>query len=205
MKKIFSSYYSNFVILSLIISNIFLANLQVNGILYNLLMTAFILFNIASIIKYKKDIKNKKLALITSIIILIFSKNIYHTIFIATNTFLLLIITISTSKSLKMIIMLILCCILLSPYTFIYILIITLNSKKTSNIYEDTHYYCENNYEIYAYSSGAMDRFHYSIGKYYVLLNFGNIINISYRERNETTIEEYNYFLNTNNCSLVGE
>ena len=204
--KIFTNYYTSIIIILLVISNIFLTNLEVNGILYNLFMTAFILFNIGIVVKYKKEMKNKKIALISSVILLIFSKNIHLTIFIVTNIFLLLIITISTSKSLKTIIILMFCCILLSPYTFIFVLLIALNSKyKMNNIYEDTHYYCEKNYEIYAYSSGAMNRFHYSVGKYYVLLDFGNIINISYRERNETTIEKYNQFLNNNKCSLVGE
>lgn len=76
--------------------------------------------------------------------------------------------------------------------------------KNMNNIYSDMHYYCDNNYEAYAYSTGFMDGFSYSIGKYYDILNYNDIINIVYRERNENTLEEYTNFIENNNCKLVG-
>ena len=83
---------------------------------------------------------------------------------------------------------------------------INLDEEKYMNgIYSDMHYYCDNNYEVYAYSTGFMDGFSYSIGKYYDILNIDGIINIVYRERNENTLEEYTNFINNNNCKLVGD
>ena len=74
-----------------------------------------------------------------------------------------------------------------------------------NDIYEDTHYYCDNNYEVYSYSAGAIDKFHYSIGKHYEILKINGIINISYNERNEVSQDKYEKYLETHNCRLVGD
>lgn len=50
-----------------------------------------------------------------------------------------------------------------------------------------------------------MDGFHYSIGKHYDILNIGDIINIIYSERNETTQEEYENYVKNHKCTLVGD
>lgn len=93
------------------------------------------------------------------------------------------------------------------PLFFIFLLCFGTSMSEESgrnDIYEDMHYYCENNYEVYSYSAGAMDRFHYSIGKHYEFLDIDGIIYISYNERNEVSQEEYNNYLNTHKCKLVG-
>ena len=94
------------------------------------------------------------------------------------------------------------------PLFFIFLLCFGTSMSEESgrnDIYEDMHYYCENNYEVYSYSAGAMDRFHYSIGKHYEFLDIDGIIYISYNERNEVSQEEYNNYLNTHKCKLVGD
>ena len=94
------------------------------------------------------------------------------------------------------------------PLLFIYLLTFgtTLDSEKEiKDIYSDTHYYCDNNYEIYSYSAGAMDSFHYSIGKHYEILNINGIITIAYRKRHEKTQDEYETFLENHNCKLAGD
>ena len=94
------------------------------------------------------------------------------------------------------------------PLFFIFLLSFGTNldeEREMNNIYDDTHYYCDNNYEVYSYSAGAMDSFHYSIGKHYEILNISGIINISYNERNEKTHDEYEAYLETHNCELVGD
>ena len=74
-----------------------------------------------------------------------------------------------------------------------------------NDIYRDTHYYCENNYEVYSYSNGATDKFHYSIGKHYEFLNINNMINISYRKRTEKNYNEYESYINMHHCQLIDD
>ena len=94
------------------------------------------------------------------------------------------------------------------PLFFVFLLAFGTGLDEESgmnDIYDDMHYYCDNNYEVYSYSAGAMDSFHYSIGKHYEILNISGIINISYNERNEKTQDEYEAYLETHNCKLVGD
>ena len=94
------------------------------------------------------------------------------------------------------------------PLFFVFLLAFGTGLDEESgmnDIYDDMHYYCNNNYEVYSYSAGAMDSFHYSIGKHYEILNISGIINISYNERNEKTLDEYEIYLETHNCELVGD
>lgn len=98
------------------------------------------------------------------------------------------------------------CSIIMIYFLTIFLLLINFNeNKKYNNIYDDMHYYCENNFDVYAYSGGAMDSLHYSIDKYYMFLNIDDIIRVFYREKKEIQYNEYNNFLKTHNCSLVGE
>ena len=45
----------------------------------------------------------------------------------------------------------------------------------------------------------------FSIGKYYDILDINGIIYISYNERSEVSQEEYNNYLNTHKCKLIGD
>ena len=94
------------------------------------------------------------------------------------------------------------------PLLFVYFLAYGTDISEESgrnDIYDDMHYFCENNYEVYSYSASAMDSFHYSIGKHYEFLDIDGMIYIPYNERNEVSQEEYDYYLNTHNCRMVGE
>ena len=94
------------------------------------------------------------------------------------------------------------------PLLFVYFLAYGTGISEESgrnDIYDDMHYFCENNYEVYSYSASAMDSFHYSIGKHYEFLDIDGMIYIPYNERNEVSQEEYDYYLNTHNCRMVGE
>ena len=74
-----------------------------------------------------------------------------------------------------------------------------------NKIYEDTHYYCNKNYEIYSYSNSAGDIFHYSIGKHYDFLNINDIIHITYNEQNEVKKYDYDNYLKKHKCRLAGD
>ena len=214
MKKDLINNYTIFMIIIFIIENIILINLKIKGIVYEIFMLILVIFNMIILIKYNCEIKFKILTIIVSLFLFLLSKDFYNAIFMITNILTLLIITIFNAikkQSLKTIILSILAVIFLFKYFFYIILFIMfvlynkLTYEEDSDIYYDTYYYCENNYEAYVYSAGAFDSFHYSISKHYEIFNIDGIINICYRERNETTKENYEEFIRNNKCTLVGD
>lgn len=214
MKKDLINNYTIFMIIIFIIENIILINLKIKGIVYEIFMLILVIFNMIILIKYNSEIKFKILTIIVSLFLFLLSKDFYNVIFMITNILTLLIITIFNAikkQSLKTIILSILAVIFLFKYFFYIILFIMfvlynkLTYEEDSDIYYDTYYYCENNYEAYVYSAGAFDSFHYSISKHYEFFNIDGIINVSHRERNETTKENYEEFIRNNKCTLVGD
>ena len=88
---------------------------------------------------------------------------------------------------------------------FLYLQIIATSIFSYDNdAFEDSHYYCENHYEAYVYSAGAIDGYHHNIGKHYDFLDLGVIISISYKGGHEVSTEEYNKFIETHNCKRNG-
>jgi len=209
MKKILINYYALIIILLFLIYNLLLRNLVITGIMYHLFMITLIISNIILLFKLKKEIKCKSIAIIVFFIIWIFSKDIYGVIFGLSSMITLISIGFIESNLIKIIsiIITIIISIIALPLFYLFILVFALSGGSRDNqIYEDTHYYCSNNTEIYSYSAGAMDRFHYSMGKHYVILDFNDIIYISYNEqRNEVSQKEYSEYLKTHKCKLVGD
>ncbi len=202
--------YALTILLLYIIYNIILRYLLISGMLYQLFMYLLIIINNIILIKYRKHIKYKTLIIIIYLLLGIFSKNIFQYLFGLSNIIVLIIIGFKESRIIKIISILV---IIISIKYFILILFIlaftfgnSINSDIiTNDIYEKTHYYCNNHYEAYAYSKGAMDKYHYSIGKHYVILNLNDIIYISYNQRNEVSNAKYNDYINKNNCRLVSD
>ncbi len=208
MKK-FLNNYALIILVLFIIYNLILDELMITGLLYKMIIILIIIVNLIILIIFRRTIKYKTLIIIIYWLIWLFSKDILQCLFAFSNIIILCIIGFIENNFIKII------SILIIIYLFIFFLPlyfglmltfgINLDEDKYRNdIYPDMHYYCNNNYEAYAYSSGAMDSFHYSIGKYYDILNYNDIIKIVYRERNEKTLEEYTNFINNNNCKLVG-
>lgn len=210
MKKNFIDYYAVIMLIIFIFYNIILESLKIGGLLYQMFMILLIILNIIILIKFRKKIKYKSIIIVLYLLIWIFSKNTLQCFFAFSNIIFLCITGFKESHFIKIMsfVLPLLLFIFLPPLIFGYIATFGfgLNEEKNRNdIYSDMHYYCNNNYEVYAYSSGGFDKFHYSIGKHYEFLNIGDIIYISYNERNEKTKEEYENYLNNNNCILVGE
>ena len=214
MKKDLINNYTIFMIFIFIIENIILIDLKIKGIVYEIFMLILVIFNMIILIKYNSEIKFKILTIIVSLFLFLLSKDFYNAIFMITNILTLLIITIFNmikKQSPKTIILFILAVIFLFKYLFYIILFIMfvlynkLTYEEDSDIYYGTYYYCENNYEAYVYSAGVFDSFHYSVGKHYEIFNIDGIINVSHRERNETTKENYEEFIKNNKCTLVGD
>lgn len=212
MKKNIIDYYSLIMIILFITYNILLKNLKIGGLLYQVLMLFIIILNIFILIKFRGRIKLKGLIIIVNIFIVwsLSLKNNWQLIFGISNMITLISIGFMESNFIKVVAVLITLffTVFSGPLLFVYLLVYgtSLGEEVGRNdIYDDMHYYCENNYEVYSYSAGAMDSFHYSIGKYYEFLDINGIIFISYNERNEVSQEEYNNYLNTHKCKLVGD
>lgn len=200
------NYYVIFMIILFVIFNLILVNLKVCGMLYKVLIFLLIIINSVILILFRKRIKYKTLIILLYVLLLFFSKDLMQCMFALSNIIILCVIGFLESHVIKIISILITLFIsIYLPLYFIILIIFGSSLDNKNNIYEDTHYYCNNHYEIYIYSSGAMDSSHYIIGVHYELLNIDDIINITYRKGNEVSLKEYSDYLNKNNCKLVGE
>lgn len=206
MKKYLIKYYAILIIILFIMDNIVLGNLRASGVLYVGIMILITLLNILMLLKYRDNIKYKGLVILIALLVLIFSKDIYHAIFCVSFIALLIIVGFLESNFIKVLAVLLSIFIFMFNFQLMFAFIIIFGIKKGGNgIYPSMHYYCENNYDVYAYSASAMDEFHYSIGKHYEILNINGIINLSYDIRNEKSQHEYEEFIRKHDCRLVGE
>lgn len=210
MKKYFIDYYAVIMVVLFGVYNLILDELIIGGLLYRVFMVGLIIGNVIILILFRKDIKYKSLVIIIYLLIWLFSNNILQCFFAFSNIMMLCGIGFMESHLIKIISLLIVINIFLFflPLSIAFLLVFgtSLDDQKGRNdIYSDMHYYCDNNYEVYAYSAGAMDSFHYSIGKYYNILDIDDIIYISFNERNEKTQAEYENFLENHDCKLVGD
>lgn len=200
MKRVLLNYYLGIVFILFVILNLAFYNVRVSGLFYILFYDILFILNILVIVRYRESIKFKVPVMIGYLFVWIFCKDVYYLAFDIVNVILLGIIGMVSPGFVRIfsfIIMGIILCFL--PFIFIY------NILGNDDIYEDTHYFCDGNYEIYSYSSGAFDGFHYSIDQHYEFINVDGIIEIDYRERSKVSLEEYNDFLKTHSCKLVGD
>lgn len=210
MKKILLNYFAVIILILFIIYNFIFYNLKIGGLLYQIFMINLIIANIFTLVKCKKDIKCKSLVIIIYFFIWLFSKNYFQCFFALSTMITLIIIGFMESNFIKVISILMLLFFIRFwvPILFICLLLFgtEINEEKGINhIFDDMHYYCENNFEVYSYSLGAMDSFHYSIGKHYEFLSIDDIIYISYNKRNEVSKEDYDNYLKSHSCRLVSD
>jgi len=209
MKK-FIDCYAVIMLALFIIYNLIFESLKIGGLLYQIFMILLIVVNIIILIVFRKRINYKSIIIILYLLLWFLSKNTLQCFFAFSNIIFLCITGFMKSFFIKIIsfVLPLLLFIFLLPLTFAFISTFGFGldeEKNMNDIYSDMHYYCDDNYEVYAYSSGGFDKFHYSIGKHYEFVNIDDIIYISYNERNETTKEEYENYLKNNNCKLAGE
>ena len=210
MRQKFIDYYALTMLILFITYNLFLVSLKIYGLLYQIFMSILIIVNAIILILFRNKIKHKTLIIIVYLLIWSFSKNILQCFFAFSNIILLCITGFTEKHSIRIISALIVVfgCMYFLPLFFSFLLTFgtDLDEEQGMNdIYGDTHYYCDNNYEVYSYSAGAIDKFHYSIGKHYEILKINGIINISYNERDEVSQDKYEKYLETHNCRLVGD
>ena len=212
MKKYFINYYAVIIFVLYLIDNTLLYKLRVSGPLYIILLDLFLISNIVLLSIKRKEIKFKTIIIIAFILTIGLSKNLYQLLYVNVNVITLLITGFKESKLIKIIfVLLIVFLVKFSPIIFYILLFATgdngeFGPTNKNLIYEDTHYYCNNNYETYALSMGAMDSYHYFIGKNYKLLNIDGIISVVYKGGNVVSKEEYEKYNKNklNNCKTKG-
>ncbi len=208
MKKSLYNFYALIMMALFIVYNIIFRNLKIGGLLYEIFMITLIVVNIVILIVLKKDIKFKSLVIIAYFFLLLFSKDTFQCIFSIFNMLTLIVTGFIENHCIKVITILIttffaIFSIPLFFYIFAFIFVFGLTSD--DYIYDD-HYYCENNFEVYSYSAGAMDEFHYNIGRHYEILDIDNIIYIFYDNiGKEVPEEEYDDYLKNHKCRLASD
>lgn len=213
MKKFLINYYALIIQVLFIIYNTVFRNIRIGGYLYQISMLLFITSNIMALIKLKKNIKYKSLTIFLYFLVCLFSKDVLQGFFGISSMVTLIVIGFRENDFIKVIG--ILTALFIFIFTFVFPIIPILlfilirvdidRGKEMYGVYEETHYYCDNNYEVYAYSSGAWDSAHYNIGKHYEILNIDDIIYINYNHKQKSISEqEYNDYIKNNNCHLIG-
>lgn len=210
MKKSIMNYYAIIMLVLYLLYNIVLDSLKIGGLLYQIIMIIFIIVNAIIIITFRKDIEYKEVVCVIYSFTWLFSKNILQCFFNFSNIIVLIGVCLIESKFIKIfsVVVFLIILVFFLPLYFAFILCFGTSISEESgrnDIYEDMHYYCEYNYEVYSFSQGAMDKFHYSIGKHYDVLDLDGIIYVSYNERKEVSKKEYNDYLNNHKCRLVGD
>lgn len=209
MNKNYINYYFFIMALFFITYNIIFESLKISGSLYKLFMILLIIINSIVLFILNKKISLKKIILIIYIFTIVKSKNQLQFFFALSNIIILCIIGFQESNLIKTISLFILIITLTYFLPLLFAFLLEFGTELDEDvyinkIYEDTHYYCNKNYEIYSYSYSAGDVFHYSIGKHYDFLNINDIIHITYSEQNEVKKYDYDNYLKKHKCRLVG-
>ena len=210
MNKNYINYYFFIMALFFITYNIIFESLKISGSLYKLFMISLIIINSIILFILNKKISLKKIILIIYIFTIVKSKNQLQFFFALSNIIILCIIGFQESNLIKTISLFILIITLTYFLPLLFVFLLEFGTELDEDvyinkIYEDTHYYCNKNYEIYSYSYSAGDVFHYSIGKHYDFLNINDIIHITYSEQNEVKKYDYDNYLKKHKCRLVGD
>lgn len=208
--------------------------LKIEGLLYELLIKLIICVNVNILIHFRKEIKLKKLMFIIYSVILIgyfysfglLLKSPLQDVFCFCNIVVFLVLGFMESNYFKVVSIMFLTFIAIfffkyyQQWPFAYL--VAFDKKRLTqeltiqkyNKIDDKLYYCENNYKVHSYvaldlktihdPNEDVEIFHYFIGKHYEILSMNPIINISYDNRKEFSIKDYEKYLNSHKCTLVG-
>ena len=210
MKEKLIKYYGIIMALLFLLVNTIFKSLIISGILYYIAICLLLIFNVVILTEYKDKIKYKEFIIIYYFIFNLFiPKNGLQFLF-GLMTIFTLIFTNLKKNSIKFILGgIVILVIVFWQITFLVLLIqfsSGLNSYiKDDFIYSDMHYKCQNNMEVYAYSAGASDSYHFSTRKKYKILNIDGIIHINYLNEEDITENEYHNYVNSKECKLIGD
>lgn len=210
IKKIFNSVLKDYYLIILffiveILNLLKTYNIVIQGLIFDLFLIALTILSIIVIIKYNDSLKYKRLILPLYVIFFIigdklFLNNLLYTALMVIPIVFIIALNFHKDNFIEMSgIIAITVTVILFPLLFF---LHDLSPTDRNNIYEDTHYQC-GEYEIFSYSAGAMDSYHYAVVKKHKYIDFGNILEIWYDEYIGDTELEYEMILNSNVCYLI--
>lgn len=210
MKENLIKYYSLIIMFIYTLINIVFKSFMVYGLLYYILMTIFIFVNMSILINNKEKIKYKEILVIFFFVFgLWWSKNGLHFIF-SLLSIIIIIVTNFKEKIIKVLTAIIVYIIILLNFGSV-VLLIGLTCRglspdyKETLIYKNQHYYCNNNYEVFSFSAGAGDSYHFEIRKKHNILNINGIIQIVYNYEKIITKDEFDKYKIEHKCELKGD
>lgn len=204
MKKKIFNYYAVIMTMFYFMYNVGLRYFNISGLFYRIIVYLLIVVNAIILIIFRKDIKYKDLLCTLYCFIWVFSKNLPQLFFAVSNIIIFFFTSPFKSKILKGCGGIAISLLLYVIFMFSYDENINEDFSR-SNIHSNKHYYCENNYEAYVLTASAIDSYHFCIGIYRDILNIDDLIQISYNKASDVSYEEYDNFLNTHKCKLIGE
>lgn len=195
-------YYLGIQLFFFILLNIRLKNLVVSGIFYIIAIVVLHVMHLVLLVWKNETLKWKGGFYCLFLFCIIFSKNIFHFIFLLNTIIVLSLLNLKRNRTMQVVLIVLISMILLNSHLiFFSLLFVTFNQD---GIYEDTHYLCDEKYEIYIHSAGAMDSFHYTIIQKENLINLNNLLKIGYNKPIGNTLEQYNQTLKQYTCRRVG-
>lgn len=199
IKTFLINYYLIFIFIFLVLINSIVNYVVIKGLLYYIAIILIIILNFFMILKHDADIKFKSLFFILFTLSLLFDKTSLYRL-ISLSSLIAIIITGFCKNKFIMVSTYVLVVIVGIAFPLIFLILLTPGEDP---IYEDMHYYCDK-YEIYSYSYGAMDSFHYKVNKHLKIIYIKNIIEISYNEvmSDSDSNEQYYFILKNNKCIL---
>ena len=209
MKRLFKYYY---IFLELVLfAFLYMENndYYFKGILYHLSMILLILVSIFIVCKFNNTLKFKNIFYLTISFYELFLNNIYLSILLIILFFMIFILNYKNVIFKITFGFVIGVCIICFPITLLlcFFKMDSINgdgSRLRNMIYSDYHYKC-GKYEIFWYSGGAMDSFHYAVIEPNSVIKIGDLIDIGYDKQIGDTLEEYNKMLYNNNCKKVSK
>ena len=204
MKKLIGYYYVFLEIILFIFLCFEINSFYFKGILYHFIMISFIFLSLFIIIKYNKTVKFKKIFYGSLIFYLVLIYNTYLFILLILIFFTILILNYKNKFICYYFVGVSFVSYLFLPIIIFFVMFkfssIGFNGNNIRNyMYEDTYYRC-GIYEIFYYSSGAMDSMHFAVLEKHQYIKIGNILEVGYDKQVGDTKEDYNNIKQNNKC-----
>lgn len=178
------------------------SHFYLNGTFGVIIGVALALANIFGIFMFRKKIVCPAISLILFILFFLMAKSQSELSFAVT---MVLGITIVFFKKAQVVVTAVASFLFLffSPLLFFTLLIILPVLDGSDMIYPETHYYTDDGRELFVYSAGAMDGFHYCVGRGFEIIDLGQTLKFYYRDVQSVNKHEYEQVKGTANCTLA--
>lgn len=181
-------------------------HIEIEGIIYDLFWIMGILANGYLLWHYAQALKHKEMILGLSMLSLFAVKHVYGALLVCT-TVVWMRRSLHDERVTRMgEITCMLCDFVCYPLMFLAVILYFFTWIAIDiGIYEDSHYLCDYNTEIYKSSAGATDRVHDTVNRYALLLDMGDMLQITYRKKVGDDQALYDKIRREYDCIGVGE